>query len=128
MNIRDLIENSANENPDKTYLYFEDQEITYNEFNNTINRVSNGLLELGVKKGDKICIMMRNCPEFLYTWFAINKIGAVMVPINTALKEGEIRYILNHSEAKSIVVLRKNVTIWNIKFALREKMCLKKRT
>jgi crotonobetaine/carnitine-CoA ligase len=104
MNIRDLIENSVNENPDKTYLYFEDQEITYKEFNNTINRVGNGLLELGVKKGDKICIMMRNCPEFLYTWFAINKIGAVMVPINIALKEGEIRYILKHSEAKGIVV------------------------
>ncbi len=103
MNIRELIEYNAKHNPDKIYLFFEDQEITYRDFNDNINRIANLLLNLGIKRGDKICILLFNSPEFLYSWFAINKIGAVMIPINTGFKEDEVKYVLNHSQAKCII-------------------------
>ncbi|MEA3442731.1 MAG: AMP-binding protein [Chloroflexota bacterium] len=100
MNIRQLIEQSVAASPKKTYLYFRDLEISYQEFNSNVNRVANGLLGLGAVKGDKVSLMLPNSPEFLYSWFALSKIGAVMVPINLAFKEREVTYILNHSGAK----------------------------
>ncbi|MBW2557784.1 MAG: AMP-binding protein [Deltaproteobacteria bacterium] len=104
MNIRELIENRVTSDPDKIYLYFEDQEITYAEFNRSINRLSNQLLSCGIQKGDRFAIYLPNCPEYLYTWFALNKIGALEVPINVALKGNEVHYILEHSEAKGIIL------------------------
>jgi acyl-CoA synthetase (AMP-forming)/AMP-acid ligase II len=104
MNLREFIERQVEKFAEKIYLYFQDQEVTYEALNRRINQVANGFLELGIRKGDKVCALLSNCPEFLYVWFGLNKIGAVMVPINLALKEREIFYILRHSEAKAIVL------------------------
>jgi len=65
-----------------------------------VNRIANGFLNLGVKKGDKVAILLRNCLEFPYCWLAANMIGAVMVPVNNRFVGDEAMYILNHSEAK----------------------------
>ena len=74
--------------------------ITLGELNEGINRVANGLLALGVKQGDKVAIMLPNCPEFLYTWFGANKIGAVEVPINVALKGAGLAYQIVQSDSR----------------------------
>ncbi len=103
MNIRKFIEKTAEKIPDKTYLYFNDLEISYREFDRNINRVANVLLKMGVRKGDRFCIMMRNCPEYFYTWFGLNKIGAIMVPINAEFREKEAHYIIDHSEARAVL-------------------------
>lgn len=104
MNVREFVEGKVAKNPSKTFLYFQDQEITYGDFNSNINGVANGLLQLGVQKGDRVCLMLPNCPEFLYSWFGLHKTGAIMVPINIAFKGQETRYILNHSEANTVIV------------------------
>jgi len=104
MNIRELIEAQTEKNPDKVFLYFAEQEITYKEFNEHINRAANVFLSLGVKKGDRVCFFLPNCPEFLYGWLGLAKIGAILVPINTNYKTEETTYIVNHSEAKTILV------------------------
>jgi len=104
MNIRELIEKQSQRNPDKVFLYFGEQEVTYKEFNENINRAANVFLNLGIKKGDRVCFFLPNCPEFLYGWFGLAKIGAVLVPINTNYRTEETKYIVNHSEANSILV------------------------
>ncbi|MFH1974139.1 MAG: AMP-binding protein [Pseudomonadota bacterium] len=104
MNIRDLLEKQAEKYPDKIFLYFEEQEITYQNFNLTANRIANAFKKIGVKKGEMAAIMLPNSPEFLYTWMGLNKIGAIEVPINTGFKETEVKYILQHSEASAIVI------------------------
>jgi len=104
MSVREVIETAVKKNPAKTYLYFKDEEISYQDFNDNINRVANGFLRKGIKKGDIVSLFLPNCPEFLYCWLALSKIGAIMVPINTAYKGQEAKYILNHSEAKIVVV------------------------
>jgi crotonobetaine/carnitine-CoA ligase len=104
MNIRELLEDRAAKYRDKDFLIFEEQRDTYEEFNRKVNRVGNLLLNLGIKKGEPVCLMISNRPEFLYIWFGLNKIGAVMVPINTAFKTSECRYLLAHSEAAAIFV------------------------
>lgn len=104
MNIRNFIESKAEKNPDKPFLYFEDEVLTYEEFDQKINQAANAFLDMGVKKGQRVCLMLPNVPEFLYGWFGLAKIGAVMVPINIAFKENETGYILNHSEAVGVIV------------------------
>lgn len=104
MNIRELIEASAKKNPNKVFLYFDDQEVTYGEFNENINKAANFFLNLGIKKGDRVCFFLPNCPEFFYGWFGLTKIGAILVPINTAYRTEETKYIVNHSEANTILV------------------------
>jgi len=104
MNIRELLETQTNKNPDKVFLYFNEQEITYKGFNENINKAANVFLNLGVKKGDRVCFFLPNCPEYLYAWLGLAKIGAVLVPINTNYKTEETKYIVNHSEAQIILV------------------------
>ncbi len=111
MNIRHFIEKIAEKNLDKTYLYFNDQEVSYREFDRNINRVANALLKMGIRKGDRFCIMMRNCPEYLYTWFGLNKIGAVMVPINAEFREKEAHYIIEHSEARAVLTTTETLPV-----------------
>ena len=104
MKIRELLEKQAEKYPDKIFVYFDEEKITYQDFNLTVNRVANAFKKMGIDKGDMVAIMLPNSPEFLYTWMGLNKIGAVEVPINVGFKEPEVKYILQHSEALSIVI------------------------
>lgn len=103
MNIRELIETKAAENPSKIFLYFKKQEVTYEDFNKNVNRAANVFLSLGVKKGDRVCLFLPNSPAFIYARLGLAKIGAVLVPINTNYRIEETKYIVNHSEAESIL-------------------------
>jgi len=104
MNMRQFLEKKVIVDPERVLLHFQDREISYTHFNSKVSGVAQGLLDIGVKKGDRVGLMLSNCPEFLYCWFGCNKIGAVMVPINTAFKADETKYILNHSEASTLIV------------------------
>ena len=85
MNVRYLIERSVKEYPDRPALVFENRRLNFSDLNNRTNRLSNGLLELGIKKGDRVGILMKNCVEFIETDFALSKTGIVRVPLNARL-------------------------------------------
>lgn len=99
---REALEKRAKEDPEKIFLCFEDQEINNRDVDSTVNRVANGLLRLGVKKGDKVCLFLPNRPEFLYGFFANAKIGALNVVISPRYKAREIKFFINHSDATTI--------------------------
>lgn len=99
-----ILEHKARIIGEKIFLLHGDIKLTYREVNENSNKIANSLIEVGVKKGDKVCMIMANSVEFLYIWFALGKIGAVEVPINTALKGSLLRYIIENSEASVIVV------------------------
>lgn len=99
MTINDLLARNDRENPDKTYVFFKDKTVTYGEFDRASNKVANALISLGVKKGDRVSIMLPNNLEFLYIMFGCFKLGAVIVPFNTALTTDEVKYVIDHSEA-----------------------------
>jgi acyl-CoA synthetase (AMP-forming)/AMP-acid ligase II len=104
VNIRELLEKQAEKYSEKVFLYFEDQSITYQDFNLTVNRVANAFKRMDVRKGERVAIMLPNSPAFLYTWMGLSKIGVVEVPINIGFTEAEVKYILQHSEASGIVI------------------------
>ena len=104
MNIGELLEKQSQRYSDKVFLYFENEKVTYQNFNLTVNRVANSLRKMGIQKGKRVAMMLPNSPEFLYAWMGINKIGAVEVPMNIGFTEVEVKYILQHSEASAVVI------------------------
>jgi len=98
-----IIEDKARQYPNHVVFQFRDYPITLGELNERINRAANGFRRLGVGRGDKVAIMLPNCPEFLYTWFGLNKIGAVEVPINVALKGNGLTYQIVQSDSVALV-------------------------
>jgi long-chain acyl-CoA synthetase len=78
---------------------------SYQELDEQANRVAGGLASLGIGKGDRVAMMLPNIPEFVFTFFGIQKLGGVAVPFNTMYKGREISYILQDSGAKAIVCL-----------------------
>jgi acyl-CoA synthetase (AMP-forming)/AMP-acid ligase II len=103
MNLNDVLKRQIKIQPDKTFLFFKDDEISYSTFGKRVNSVASALKKEGVKKGERVALFLNNCPEFLYSWFAIARLGAIMVPINVAFKEREASYILDHSEANTLI-------------------------
>lgn len=82
-----------------------DYERTYKEFNEECDIIAKAFLKLGIKKGDHIAIWASNIPEWLLTLFACVKIGAVLVTVNTAYKIFELKYLLQQSDTKLLVLM-----------------------
>ncbi len=89
--------------PDKLAVIDGDIRFSYSDFYQRTNRLANALLGLGVEKGSRVAIMERNSYQYLELFYAVAKIGAVLVLVNWRLKGKELFYILNNSEARSIV-------------------------
>ncbi len=127
-NLRELIELHLADRPDQTFIYWRDEEISYRTLNERANRVANGLRALGVGKGDVVSVYLPNCPEFLYTWFGIVKLGAVFGPVNSMFKGEEVRHVLSDSGAVAAVTsqaLLDTITAAREECpALREVICL----
>ena len=79
------------------------REITWNVFNEKANRFANLLLSHGVKKGDKVAILLMNCLEWLPVYFGVLKTGALAVPLNFRYASDEIEYCLNLAEVDVLV-------------------------
>ena len=107
-NLRDVIELKVSQFPNKECIVFEDREgnvirYTYTEFNILINKYANILLDKGIKKDDKVVVHMLNSPEYLFSWFALGKIGAIMIPTNVLSGGFELEYYLNYSESVAVI-------------------------
>ena len=104
MTIGKILEDKAQRNKGKVLARFKDLTVTYEEMNATANRMANAFADMGVKKGDRVCVMLPNCLEYLYAWFGLAKMGAVKVPINTAYKGHLLQYIINNCDAEVILI------------------------
>jgi acyl-CoA synthetase (AMP-forming)/AMP-acid ligase II len=89
--------------PAKAITVFEGETITYGEMATRSVALAGGLSERGVGRGDVVGLLSYNCPEFLETIFAASYLGAIVMPINWRLAAPEVRYILEHSEARALI-------------------------
>lgn len=86
----------------KTALVFEEVRLTYGQLNKRVNRLANALLDMGVKTGDRVAGLMYNCSEYIELYFAISKIGAVLVPLNFRLVARELNFVLDDSGSNTL--------------------------
>ena len=101
-----LLRMAAYRNPDRPAIIYHDLILTYREVVSMVNGIANGLLNLGLTKGDRLCLFTLNRPEYTITFVAAASIGVVVSPMNPAYKEREIAYQLENSEAKAILIQR----------------------
>ena len=85
--------------PQKTALVFGEERYTYEKANNRINRIANALLTRGIRAGDKVAFLLPNRCEIVLLYYAIQKIGAVAVPLNFRLIAREIALLLKNSDS-----------------------------
>jgi fatty-acyl-CoA synthase len=92
---------------DKTALIFGDRAWTYAALNARVNRVANALLGLGVAKGDRVAVLGRNSDAYVALYFALAKLGAIMVPVNFWYRVEEVRYTLDQSGSRWLIAERR---------------------
>lgn len=109
-----LLRMAAGRNPDRPAIIYHDLILTYREVVSMVNSIANGLWDLGIRKGDHICLFTLNRPEYTITLNAAATIGAVVSPMNPSYKEREIAYQLGNSEAKAILIQRELLPLLEI--------------
>jgi len=100
----EMLTRTAERYPEQEAILFKDVNLTYRELDALANAFANALLDLGIGKGQRVCLFMANRPEYLISWFAITRIGAVASPMNPSYREREVAYQLSNSEAVALVV------------------------
>src|SRR3990172_3727234 len=89
--------------PDKEAIIDGNRRITFLDLEKRSNQLANALMGIGVRKGCRVAIMAKNCYQYIEFFYAIAKIGAVGVVVNTRLSGKELSYIINDSEAQAVI-------------------------
>lgn len=98
-----VLAHHAERTPERAITVFEGKATTYSQMETQARTLAAGLYKRGVRSGQVVGLLSYNCPEFLETVFAANYLGAIVMPMNWRLAAPEVRYILEHSEAKAVV-------------------------
>ncbi len=103
INIGDWIRKWSFLQPHKIALIFEDHPFTYQEINQRTNQLCHFLLEIGIRKGDRVSVLLYNCHQYIEIFFALSKIGAILVPLNWRLAAPELKFIIKDSGSRMII-------------------------
>ena len=103
MNTTDFLNIASAICPERDCMVFEGKRQTYTQTNGRVNRLANALAGLGVAKGDRIAVLQVNCNQYVETYFAAAKLGAITVPLNFRARQDELGYMLENAEAKVLM-------------------------
>jgi acyl-CoA synthetase (AMP-forming)/AMP-acid ligase II len=106
LTVGQVLEKSAAAVPDKIAVVDGDQRKTYNELNAMADALAAGLAAIGFKKGDRAAIYMKNSIELMAAFYALQKIGVIVVWVNPLYRENEAEFMLKNSEAKGVFIFR----------------------
>jgi fatty-acyl-CoA synthase len=99
----DLVDEAAARWGDREAVTFRDRRLSFRELAARVDRVSRGLIDLGVRPGEKVAIWLTNCPEWQEVMFACARIGAVFVPVNTRFRTADVEYVLRQSGTTTLI-------------------------
>jgi len=102
-NFYEFLKEQLKKRRNKTALFADDEKFSYRQVLEKVDKLASFLSDRGIEEGGRVALFLRNSPEFIFTVFAISKIGAIVVPVNTFLKEDELSYILTDSDSKVLV-------------------------
>lgn len=103
MLINHFLEKSAEKFPDKKAVWFRDKWLTFSEIEVKSNQLANFLNSRGIVRGDRVALLLENSFNYVIAYYAILKIGAITVALNTETKSDGLIYLLNDSESKAII-------------------------
>jgi len=117
-----LLDNAVRDFPDKEAIIFQGRKITYRELGEEVANAASGLAQEGLKKGERMAIMLPNCPQYVAAYYAILKIGGIVVNVSPMYVERELEFQLKDAGVKTILALR---DFYPRLEAVREKVSLK---
>jgi len=103
INVYSFLEESAREYPDNIACVYADEEMTYEELKDKVDRLASAFVDLGVKKGDPVATVLPSCPEFIIADYACMKLGAVHVPLSILHKADDLKHELKESKTEYVV-------------------------
>jgi fatty-acyl-CoA synthase len=106
--IGELLALLARDYPDNDALVYPDRQLRYSfkELEVLVRQIAKGLIDTGIKRGDRVALWATNVPEWVVLQFALAKIGAVLVTVNTSLRASELAYLLKQSEASALITIK----------------------
>lgn len=101
-----LLADAAAEAPERTFCdFFElNRSFTYREFQTATERLASALHQRGIRRGIHVGLMLPNIPEFLIAWFALTRLGAVLVPINPSYTTREVKFVIETGDVEWLFV------------------------
>ena len=103
MNLGRMLEDNCRNYAHNAAIIYDGSIMTYEELDRAVNALGNELKDRRIGKGDKVSIMLSNCPEFIMSYFAIQKIGAIAVTLNILSTPYELRHLLGNSDTKCLI-------------------------
>jgi long-chain acyl-CoA synthetase len=103
-NLVEMLENTISRYPNLVGFICDGQKLTFKEFDQIVDRIAGRLQKYNVKKGDRVSLLLGIGLEFPLCFFALMKLGAIAVPLNTRFKGEELSYEINDSESKILIV------------------------
>lgn len=104
MTLVEMLEIHARDIPDKIAIIYHDTKISYRELNQTVNKLANAFVEMGINKGDRVGLMLPRVPELVISFLAIAKIRGIVVPINFELLYDKINELLQNTAPRCLIV------------------------
>lgn len=106
--VRDLVDEQAQRYGDKTYLVYEAasgdiEEYSFQTTRSRIRDAAQALTQIGIRKSDRVILLMPNCPEFVFAWLGLAYIGAIAVPTNVASTGPELDHVIELSGARGLL-------------------------
>ncbi|MGD9663787.1 MAG: class I adenylate-forming enzyme family protein [Novosphingobium sp.] len=102
-NVDMLLQSAVNRRPEGMALRADDLSLSYRDLDKTVEQVARNLAARGLKKGDRIALLLGNLPEFLIVFLAAARLGAIVLPLNVRQRRPEILFMLEHSQAAILV-------------------------
>lgn len=103
LSLGEFLESAVGRDPGKVFLQIVGQKITYGQFSAGVRQAAGMFRDLGVGRGDRVCLFLPNVPEFHYCWFGLSLLGAISVPVNVAYRRDEAAYIFDNAGASAVV-------------------------
>ena len=105
--LADLLDEMAARYPDREAVVWQNDRLTYREYRERVRRLAKGLHRLGVRRDDKVALLMGNRTEWLLVDFAVQVLGATLVPVSTWSRMRELEYVLRHCDATTFVTVER---------------------
>ena len=98
-----MLQETAERYPENPAIIYEGKRISYKNLNQFVEALAHYLKGLGIQKGDKVAIMLSNCPEFIISYFSSLRLGAIAVTLNVMSTSYELQHLIENSDAKVFI-------------------------
>src|SRR4030042_273983 len=100
----DMLQETSQRYPDRTAIVFQDQRYTYRELQRAVDSFAPALMDLGLRRGDKLGLLLPDWPEYSIALYACAHLGVIVSPMNPLYRKMEVLTVLNHLEAQALII------------------------